>query len=408
MAAVFRARRLALTAGLLSLLLATTIVAARSEPAIHEKLRPLKLWAKVVDDPATADSAWAGIAAYMQEHADSSERAFGWYLLYCAAQANGRIDSMRVAAESSMVYAPNDPSGFRDLAIYLAKAGHHLELAETAAHRTLDTPHQPIQPAQRRQDMRWLAHIQRKRGHLQDAIATYESCVTELDTPDDYALRHLGWIYAGQGRADEAIDRLTRGLSAYPVDSVSSVELGQLLDSLVTAKGGDAAAVNARIERDRASAKRRYWLENYRVGKPAPRTPFLAADLSKQQDLGAGRGITVLYVWATWCGPCRSSLPALDAWAVRPRTKPVRFVTVNTEGEPLDQARIKVEKFFGEKHLSLPVAYADSATAAKWKLTGFPMTLVLKDGRIVYRDHAGGLVEGLDAQLADLGSELRP
>ena len=82
----------------------------------------------------------------------------------------------------------------------------------------------------------------------------------------------------------------------------------------------------------------------------------------------------------------------------------MRVVTVDAEGDPLEQSRAKVEKFVADSRLTLPVLRADSAAAARWKLGGFPMTLVLRDGRIVYRNHGGGLVDGLEAQLASLGS----
>jgi thiol-disulfide isomerase/thioredoxin len=407
-AALHRARRLVVTAGLFALLLAAGFVVARSEPAIHQRVHELKEWIPLVDDPAQADSAWTGITAYMRVNADSVQRGFGWYLLYCAAQANGRVDSMRVAAESSMVYSPSDPSGFRELAMYLCKAGHHLDLAEEASRRTIETPKQPIRPEQKRSDLRWLGRIQERRGKVPDAIATFERCVTLLDTPDDYALRQLGRLYAGQGQADLAVDRLERGLAAYPIDSTESARLGSLLDSLLTARGDDAAAVQATLARSREAAKQRYWIDDYRLEKSAPRVAFYDSTAKKRVDLAAGKGLTVVYAWATWCAPCRASLPELESWASRPRSKPIRVVTVNAEGEPISQARAKVGRLFLEKHVTLPVAFADSTTAAKWGLAGFPMTLVLEDGRIVYRRHAGGLVEGLDAQLATLGSTPRP
>jgi hypothetical protein len=36
------------------------------------------------------------------------------------------------------------------------------------------------------------------------------------------------------------------------------------------------------------------------------------------------------------------------------------------------------------------------------------MTFVLRDGKIVYRGHGGELFEGLEAQLASLGSRRAP
>ncbi|MEQ1832107.1 MAG: TlpA disulfide reductase family protein [Candidatus Eisenbacteria bacterium] len=108
--------------------------------------------------------------------------------------------------------------------------------------------------------------------------------------------------------------------------------------------------------------------------------------------------------WGAWCGPCRKSMPALQAWSTRSRTRPVRVITLDSKGEPLARARDSVEKFFRSQGLELPVLMADSTASARWQLGGFPMTFVLEDGRIVYRNHAGDLVAGLEAQLRHLGS----
>lgn len=376
----------------------------QAEPEIHRRLEPLHPWIAAVDDPAKADSAWRGISALLPTFADSAQRGFGWYLLYCAAAAVGHVDSMRVAAESSWVYSPNDPSGFRGLSRYLGHAGHHLELALVCAERAYRVPDQPAPKEQRLDDLRWIGHIQNKLGRDSAAIATFEQHVRESPQPDAWVLYRLGGLYTRTGRADLAMDRYTRGLSAFPQDSTDAAHAAAELDSLLHARDGNVADAHARIARTRAAAARRYWLDDHRDGAEVP--PVALVDLAgaRVAPLRDARGITVVYAWATWCGPCRHSLPQLQSWAARPRTHPVRVITVDAEGESLAASRAKVEKFVSESHLTLPVQRADSSAAARWKLGGFPMTLVLRDGRIVYRGHAGGLVEGLEAQLASLGS----
>lgn len=50
------------------------------------------------------------------------------------------------------------------------------------------------------------------------------------------------------------------------------------------------------------------------LGQPAPEVELTDARTGEPVELAAYRGRTViLNVWATWCGPCRVEMPALDA-----------------------------------------------------------------------------------------------
>jgi len=235
-------------------------------------------------------------------------------------------------------------------------------------------------------------------------VATLEQCVAESRTRGAWVLLRLGHLYSELGRDSLAIDRLTHGLSAYPQDSAYAAQSAGLLDSLIELRGGDARRTRARVASQRAASERAYWLGAHRDGHRAPDAAFVDLASDRRVSLRGSAGLTVVYAWATWCGPCRASMPKLQAWAGKSRTKPVRVLTVNAEGEPLPQARAKASKFFSERGLTLPVLLADTVAAARWGLGSFPMTLVLRDGEIVFRGHAGDLVEGLEAQLASLGS----
>lgn len=376
----------------------------KAEPEIHQKLAPLEPWMSIADDPSKADSVWTSLGAALPTFADSAQRGFGWYLMFSAATALGHVDSMRVAAESSFVYSPNDLSGFRELAHYLSRAQHHLDLALACATKVVETKNQPIPHDLALDDLRWLGYIQLQLGQDSAAAATFEERLKRDSRANAWTSYRLGRIYARTARPDLAIERLTQGLAAVGQDPKDSTQARNMLDSLLAARGGDRDAAQTRIAEARAKAERRYWLEDWREDRPAPKAAFVDLRGAPTASPRDQRGLTVVYAWATWCGPCRKSLPALQAWASRSRTKPVRVLTVNAEGEPLTEARDKVAKFVASQGLQLPVIMADSVAAARWRLGSFPTTLVLQDGRIVYRNHAADLVTGLEAQLATLGS----
>lgn len=106
------------------------------------------------------------------------------------------------------------------------------------------------------------------------------------------------------------------------------------------------------------------------VGHPAPdfEAPLLGGD---SFSLAAARGTpVVLNFWATWCGPCRNEMPALENAAQRYEGK-VAFLGVD-QGE--DAATI--QGFLDELGLTFPIALdEDQAVGADlYNVTGLPTT----------------------------------
>jgi thiol-disulfide isomerase/thioredoxin len=96
-------------------------------------------------------------------------------------------------------------------------------------------------------------------------------------------------------------------------------------------------------------------------------------------SLAALRGQpAVLDFWATWCGPCRQSLPHVDALAQRYAGR-VRFIAVDAEGENdglVSQTRDRLQ-------LKMPVAVDGQEAAVRYHVEELPTTVVLdREGRI--------------------------
>ena len=138
---------------------------------------------------------------------------------------------------------------------------------------------------------------------------------------------------------------------------------------------------------------------NLKAGQPAP--DFTLNDLAGQPvSLAAYRGhqVVLMDFWATWCGPCRLSMPGLQELADKFKGRNLEILSVN-QGEAADQVRTFIAKRKYSFHVILD---ADQAVAGQYGVTGIP-TLVLVDKQGVVRFLSVGYSETEDdlRQLVD-------
>jgi thiol-disulfide isomerase/thioredoxin len=95
--------------------------------------------------------------------------------------------------------------------------------------------------------------------------------------------------------------------------------------------------------------------------------------------------IVLLDLWASWCPPCRSSFPALDALHREYRSRGVQIVAVN-----LDEQRRDADAFLDEHPHEMLVLFDPSASVLKaFRAPGVPSSyLIDRQGRIRHT-HAG-------------------
>ncbi len=135
---------------------------------------------------------------------------------------------------------------------------------------------------------------------------------------------------------------------------------------------------------------------NGAVGQLAPRITgkSLGGDYVQLADY-AGQ-VVLINLWATWCGPCRAELPALERLhqSYKKRGFTVLGVSVDSErGEADVRAMVRNIK------LSYPVVLDPSGhSTAIYKASGYPTSvLVGRDGQVRWR-RAGALTDN-DAEL---------
>jgi peroxiredoxin len=96
----------------------------------------------------------------------------------------------------------------------------------------------------------------------------------------------------------------------------------------------------------------------------------------------AGRVVLVDF-WATWCAPCRKSMPELQALHVKHAARGFTVLGVSID-ERKDAAKVK--KFASQRGITYPIAL-DTASAPAWERFGVKAVpaafLVDRDGRIV-------------------------
>jgi len=176
-------------------------------------------------------------------------------------------------------------------------------------------------------------------------------------------------------------------------------EGAQITDNLFGNLGlgdqGDSGELGVTEENDAAKALK---------GKPAPAFKLKLAG-GGEFDVTAekGKNIVILDFWATWCGPCRNSMPNLIKLAKEFEGKGVILVSVN-----LEEAEEDVLAFIKKEGWDVKVALdSDYSVGALYMAEAIPETVIIGKDGIVAEVHVGAspkladeLRESLEALLA--------
>lgn len=129
-------------------------------------------------------------------------------------------------------------------------------------------------------------------------------------------------------------------------------------------------------------------VESQRVGQLLPRLS-VATFSSDSATIGgaAPQPITLVNLWATYCGPCIEEMPALAALQQRYAKRGLRVLAVS-----VDRGDAEVKAFLLKYPLSLRIGRDPTGTiTAAIANTALPQNLLIDaDGRLLYRANALG------------------
>jgi len=139
------------------------------------------------------------------------------------------------------------------------------------------------------------------------------------------------------------------------------------------------------------------------LGDPAPELNIARWVKGEPVHVAGGdHNIYVVEFWATWCGPCRQSIPHLTEIQKRFRDKNVVVVGVSDEKEEVVAPFVKN---FGAK-MDYRVAVDDNRkTGANYmqayNIGGIPHSFVVQDKKVIWQGHP---MDGLDTALEEIAA----
>jgi len=107
----------------------------------------------------------------------------------------------------------------------------------------------------------------------------------------------------------------------------------------------------------------------------------------KGEPVDVSSGVHVVEFWATWCPPCRTSIPHLTELQEKYGERGVKIVGISNE--ELGTVKSFVEKM-GNKMAYTVAIDKDGVSGdymGKYGINGIPHAFVVKDGEVVWHGH---------------------
>jgi thiol-disulfide isomerase/thioredoxin len=134
------------------------------------------------------------------------------------------------------------------------------------------------------------------------------------------------------------------------------------------------------------------------VGKKAPAFTLEAFGPHPAKSDALTGEVVVVEFWATWCGPCNTTMPRLSAWQERYGKLGLRVVGVSTEPLAL------LHKHVAGRNVSYTIAHDEGTMSDAYDVPAVPTFVVIdRGGTVRYVDvGAGSRVDAVEAAFLPL------
>jgi len=200
-----------------------------------------------------------------------------------------------------------------------------------------------------------------------------------------------GWIVGaiiavlliGGGVTAGVLLRKGKPVSTVPISSTATQEPTKPAASAATSEPVPATANNTNAQTTVSSVP-----VGIEVGERAPNFTLLSLD-GKSVSLSDFRGhVVILDFWASWCPPCRASMPVLQDFYEKYKGRGLVLLGVSLDRSAEDARYFLKEKGYHDLIALWGSVSASQGVAREYGVYGIPHTFVIdRDGIIRFSDH---------------------